>query len=136
VLDCVSTTLAAGETVLRTLVGMSKSVDPGSRAGRLLALLKSTPDEAWETAALADALGLQSNQVAQALIGATRGCAENSPWQHVQRQSRGVWIYRSSSIVQPLGWEPLGEDGPTLVVLRGPDGRLWVAKPLSGCATA
>lgn len=115
---------------------MGKAIDPGSRASRLLAVLRSTPDEAWEITALAEVVGLEANLAAQSLASAVRHPAEGSPWRQVQRLSRGTWIYRSEPVTKAAGWDPLGDDGPDMTVLRGPDGRLWVARPLTGGSPA
>jgi hypothetical protein len=109
---------------------MPKGVDPSSRAGQLLALLKSTPDQAWTIKALAEAVGIGTSLAAQTLVGATRSSAEGSLWRHVVRLSRGVWVYSEHAPEEQIvSWKPVWQDGD-VVVFRGPDGAMWIARPL------
>jgi hypothetical protein len=106
------------------------TVDADSRAGRLLRLLQSTPDVPWSITDLAATIGVSTTVAAQALYGGVRGAGDASPWRQVDRPSRGTWVYRTSGTDRvAMAWVPTYENGD-VVLLRAPDGVLWIARPV------
>lgn len=117
---------------------------PRSQSARALAVLVDAPGREFSTGQVADALGIGREQEgARHRLGATlatrwRTAAVGTDWRRVHRTSSGGWVFRPDFPERPRqAAEPrsgsrftqVGQEGET-VVLQGPDGRLWVARPL------
>lgn len=122
----------------------------------VLAVLRREPGREFKVAELAEITGLPGRQVGTAVANysrrrsATKGRSE---WRHVHRVAHGLYTYdpshtsltcaapddcegdqsgsdAGSGAGSGAGWEMVGCDDE-VVVLRGPDGALYAARPLS-----
>lgn len=113
---------------------MGRPISSTSRASRILAYLQAQPNVPIATREIAEALDLEVAHVTGAIANKLgRGkMARTDEWRHVAHAHHGAWVYRTEAPPMPSrsgDWVPVGEQ-PDAVVLRGPDGKLWVARPL------
>lgn len=108
-------------------------------AARALEVLTSSPGTPFSVAEIAARLGVPSGADARRPVAITVGnsaarSGRTSPWRQVRRVKRGVYVYDPQHAdEQPehtCVWSELGRD-EHVVVLRGPDGVLYAATPIS-----
>lgn len=123
-------------------------MDDGTGPGEaILAVLREHPGRRFKVAELAIETGLSARRTGTALANYSRrrtGGAR-SEWRHVSRVAHGIYVYDPTPREEPTAadlsadasrsagavtWEMVERD-EDVIVLRGPDGRLYAARPLA-----
>jgi hypothetical protein len=97
---------------------------------QVLQFLMENPGKTLRTAEIAEAIGLDRHSVATSLANMFRRANPNSDWGQVRKPGRGHYLYDPN--YAPEGSWTEVERHETYVLLRGPDQRLFYAKPLEG----
>ena len=87
---------------------------------------------------IGEALRLDNRRVATSIRNCIHRMARDSAWSHVERTSRGVYVYRTEPVhTAPTKskWVVIGEDAGNYV-LKSPEEKLYLARPLVEVADA
>lgn len=97
----------------------------------------ANPETELTPVEIGEALRLDNRRVATSIRNCIHRMARDSAWAHVERTSRGVYIYRTEKVhtTPSRHWSVIGEDSGAYV-LKSPEERLYLARPLVEVAHA
>jgi len=107
-----------------------------SKAGTALAVLQTNAGMRVGMSEIAGALGYPDdpdgrNRASMLVATAVNRAGKSSPWRHVTRVGKGLYVYDDTPPPPPPEpWSEVAAEGDTFV-LRSPDGRLYIARPLT-----
>lgn len=106
---------------------------PDSQSEQALAVLQQHEGEPVTLTMLAEELGWADPNRASMLVSTSLNRrSAKSPWRYVRRVRRGVYTYDETWSPDPdPRWVEVARDEFGGIVLRSPDGRLWVPHPVS-----
>lgn len=106
-----------------------------SKRATALQYLQDRKGQAVPLGALVVVLGYDAdtegrNQASMLVGTAANRAGRNSNWRHVKNVGRGLWMYDDTEVPEAGQWDEVTHEETTFV-LRSPQGRLYLARPLN-----